>query len=293
MIMGRTRGLSVGIFAVILALSSTAAAATPITIQWGLPGDIPVPGHYSSSGPYLELAVWRPSNGSWYVRGAGAAVQWGLPGDVPVPADYDGDGRTDYAVWRPGATTADLSYWLVIHSSTSALVWAQWGLGGDIPVAGDYNGDGRIDYAVWRPANGTWYVIDAATGHRYAVQWGLPGDVPVAPRLNGGSHRFLVWRASNTTWYYLNAATGSSFQQMHGAPGDRPFIADFCGGEVPLTYSPASGAWRSPYPPYYFLLPGDVPVPGNYLGAGADDFAVWNHMTGDWVIAENDLGCVF
>jgi hypothetical protein len=54
--------------------------------QWGLPGDVPVPGDYDADGT-TEVAVYRPSNGVWFIRN-GATVQWGLPasGEVPAPA---------------------------------------------------------------------------------------------------------------------------------------------------------------------------------------------------------------
>jgi hypothetical protein len=51
-------------------------------VQYGLPGDIPVPGDYNGDGR-TDLTVWRPSNGTWYVRGI-EQVRWGLRGDVPV-----------------------------------------------------------------------------------------------------------------------------------------------------------------------------------------------------------------
>src|SRR4051794_13790902 len=59
---------------------------------------------HSSTLATVPLAVWRPSNGVWYIYDGtpgGIQVQWGLNGDIPVPGDYNGDGVTDYAVWRP------------------------------------------------------------------------------------------------------------------------------------------------------------------------------------------------
>jgi len=47
-----------------------------------------------------DIAVWRPSNGKWYIKDQ-ATINWGISGDIPVPADYDGDGDSDIAVWRP------------------------------------------------------------------------------------------------------------------------------------------------------------------------------------------------
>ena len=65
-------------------------------VQWGLPGDIPVPGYYQG----WTIAVYRPSNGKWYVKGK-SPDSWGIPDDIPVQADYDGDGYTEIAVLRP------------------------------------------------------------------------------------------------------------------------------------------------------------------------------------------------
>ena len=48
-----------------------------------------------------------------------------------MPGDYDGDGRTDFAVWRPST-----GQWFVIDSSTGQPRPAaqQWGQAGDVPV---------------------------------------------------------------------------------------------------------------------------------------------------------------
>ena len=115
------------------------------------------------------------ADGTWYVldsaSGKTSTQQWGQVGDIPVPGDYDGDGKTDFAVWRP--TDGN---WYVVNSTTqSPRPTQQWGQPGDIPVPGDYSGDGRTDIAVWRPSDGTWYVIDSASGSSRGVRWGQAG----------------------------------------------------------------------------------------------------------------------
>ncbi|MHB8882842.1 MAG: cytochrome c peroxidase, partial [Thermodesulfovibrionales bacterium] len=88
-----------------------------------------------------DIAVWRPSDGNWWVirssDGVTTATSWGAPTDLPVPGDYDGDGKTDLAVWRP----SDGNWW-VIRSSDGVTTATSWGAPTDLPVPGDYDGDG-------------------------------------------------------------------------------------------------------------------------------------------------------
>ena len=59
-------------------------------IPFGTPGDVPVPADYHGV-RRLQLAVYRPATGEWFVRtdsGAATRVQWGGSGDVPVPAAF-------------------------------------------------------------------------------------------------------------------------------------------------------------------------------------------------------------
>jgi hypothetical protein len=80
-----------------------------------------------------DLAVFRSSNGTWYIRysrtGTTAGFQWGNGSDVPVPGDYDGDGKTDLAVFRPSNGT-----WYLWYSSTGTTTGFQWGNGNDVPI---------------------------------------------------------------------------------------------------------------------------------------------------------------
>src|SRR4051812_15862453 len=75
-----------------------------------------------------DIAVWRPSDGKWYIINRSGSTQWGQGGDIPVPADYNGDGLSDFAVWSPSG------FWFIINSSNSTLRVQQWGRLGDIPV---------------------------------------------------------------------------------------------------------------------------------------------------------------
>ncbi len=260
-----------------------------------------------------DMVVWRPSDGTWYVRtslsgfNSSFGVQYGLAGDVPIQnSDFDGDGRADMAVWRPSNGT-----WYVRQSSSEfdARFGIQWGQAGDIPIQNsDFDGDDRADMVVWRPSDGTWYVRMSSTEFNgtNAVQWGQAGDIPIQSSDFDGDRRadMAVWRPSNGTWYVRTSSSGftQAIVRQWGVAGDIVIQnSDFDGDRKAdmAVWRPSNGTWYVRMSSTGFNgtnairwgQSGDVVIPNSdFDGDGRTDMAVWRPSNGTWYVRTSSSG---
>ncbi len=233
-----------------------------------------------------DQAVFRPSNGTWYLLGSTdgmTAAPFGLATDKIVPADYDADGKTDIAVFRNGAW-----YWL--NSSNNSFSAYQFGQAGDIPLPFDYTNDKRAELAVYR--GGFWYSLDLSNNQFRAVQFGIATDRPVPADYDGdGKIDIAVFR--DGIWYLLKSSSNQFQFVQFGEAADQPVVGDYDGdGKADIAVYRA-GVWYilSTTLGYYLVELGtaiDTPVPADYDGDGKTDVAVYRD--GNWIINRSQQG---
>ncbi|HEV3167097.1 MAG TPA: FG-GAP-like repeat-containing protein [Isosphaeraceae bacterium] len=101
-----------------------------------------------------------------------------------------------------------------------------------------------------------------------------------------------------TTYQWLIAPSGGGGGKIipFGGPGDVPVPGNYLGtgkNEVAV-YRPSTATWYSlAFGAIQFGAPGDVPVPGDYDGDGKTDLAVYRPSTGQWFIRESTSGPVY
>ncbi len=219
------------------------------------------------------------------------------PPTSPTKYDFDGDKKADIAVYRPGATATDSSYWYILKSSDNSVQSTPFGQNGDVIVPGDYNGDGMTDIAVYQPSSNIWFTTLDPTTNYGAMKWGSAGDIP-APGFYDNDNRtdIAVFRPSDGNWYIANSAGGTETRNW-GKSGDKPVAADYDGDGLTDV-----AVWRPSVSTWFILkstggtaivnwgISTDVLAPADYDGDGKTDVAVWRPSTGIWYVLQSSNG---
>jgi len=248
---------------------------------------------FANAAPPADLAIWRPSTGTWWVMGGATSQEvsqsWGMDGDRPVPGDYDGDGKTDFSVFRPSS-----SQWFVLQSSDS--VWApiiSWGTPTDVRVPADYDGDGKTDRAVWRASDGIWYIILSSNQSSYYQTFGTAGDIPAPADYDGdGRADIAVWRNSEQKFYSINSSDSGVSIVSVAQSSTQPVSGDY-DGDGKADHALRNGVnWiiRQSSDGQTITISwqqsSDIAVQNDYDGDGKTDIATWRNSDGTWYIRQ-------
>jgi hypothetical protein len=209
-----------------------------------------------------DLAVYRPSDGIWYLNQSSAGFgyrQWGFSTDRIAAADADRDGKTDVAVFRDGA-------W---HALTNNGVHYYMCLGapGDQPLVGLNN------------------ELGVGTSQEFLVARGL----------RSGQVRWFINGGYTNCW--MNNQQPQPEIVTGEVPSDKAVVGDFNGDSLDeigyfrdgYWYGEDAGGVAAPTSIQWGIA-GDIPVPGDYDGDRQTDYAIFRPSTGDWWINRSTDG---
>jgi hypothetical protein len=241
-----------------------------------------------------EFAIFRPSDGSWWLNAESSTyrtILWGLAGDIPVSADYYGDGCSDVAIWRP----SDGYFW-IFDLQSGRMAAAQWGIPGDIPVRGDFDGDDKADLAIFRPSTFDFWILNSSDGSVRVgtVGYCSPGQctpTPITGDYDGDGKTDIGLMSGYFGKYTIDVI--KSFDGTHETYEAPARFAKSIPGDFDHDGKNDMAVYGLDNTFYYrqssdgvdvvfqWGLPGDIPVSGDYNGMQGSDLCIWRPSDGN------------
>ena len=222
-----------------------------------------------------KVGIYRPSTGEWFLdrNGDGCSTDkcvrsLATAGAVPVVGDWNRSGVTLLGLFLPAT-----AQWRLDINGNGTLedcgidnCLGTFGQGTDIPIAGKWSSTGYDRIGVFRPSNERWYMdvngngsLNNCSKDRCAnLSVYRDGDLPVTGDWSGdGVTKVGLYRPSTGQWFL-------------DRNGDRSW--DGCRRDLCISE---------------FGTAEDLPVTGDWNGAGRSKIGVFRPQTGEWLLDLN------